>query len=351
MEGFMNEDWMQDGRKIPDDVMYFIRRMAVNAIRILGQNPEKIAEAYNFDRSCIYRWLKQYDVGGFEALESKAPPGATPIITSKVEEWLKQTILKCTPVTFGYDTNLWTCRTIVELLKQKFGLTIGEGSVRIHLKEMGLTCQKPEYRDVKRDEREIAYFLNVKFPLIQEVAKKKNADIAFEDEAGVGIMTRHGRTWGLRGETPIVKVSMQRGGYNVLSAVSANGAMSYSITDGSVNGEKYIEFLDQLISTRTRLLMLLVDHASFHKSKLVRNYVRSHRSQLRIFFLPKRAPELNPDEQVWNEIKSTTGSQPVKGKADLKERLNSAFESLQENVKRVISFFYMPDTRYASGVA
>jgi hypothetical protein len=41
----MNIDWLVDGRKIPDDVMYFIRRMAVNAIRVLGQSPEKIAEA------------------------------------------------------------------------------------------------------------------------------------------------------------------------------------------------------------------------------------------------------------------------------------------------------------------
>ncbi|MDO9048745.1 MAG: hypothetical protein Q7U66_13570 [Methylobacter sp.] len=40
----MNIDWLADGRKIPDDVMYFIRRMAVNAIRVLGQSPEKIAK-------------------------------------------------------------------------------------------------------------------------------------------------------------------------------------------------------------------------------------------------------------------------------------------------------------------
>ena len=35
-----------------------------------------------------------------------------------------------------------------------------------------------------------------------------------------------------------------------------------------------------------------------------RDYVRAHRSQLRVFFLPKRAPEYNPDEQVWNEVKN-----------------------------------------------
>jgi len=74
---------------------------------------------------------------------------------------------------------------------------------------------------VQRDEQEIEHFLNDKFPRIQRLADKIGADIGFEDEAGVGVMTRHGRTWGLSGQTPIVKVSMQRGGYNVLSVVTS----------------------------------------------------------------------------------------------------------------------------------
>ena len=70
----MNVDWLADGRKIPDDVMYYIRAMAVNAIRVLGQSSEAIAKAFNFNRPCIYRWLRQYDEGGFEALKSGIAP-------------------------------------------------------------------------------------------------------------------------------------------------------------------------------------------------------------------------------------------------------------------------------------
>jgi transposase len=45
-------------------------------------------------------------------------------------------------------------------------------------------------------------------------------------------------------------------------------------------------------------LILLVDRATFHRFEAVRHWVRQHRSQLRIFFLPKGAPELNPAEQA-----------------------------------------------------
>jgi transposase len=345
----MNLDWLTDARKIPDDVMYYIRIMAVHAVRFLKISPELIADAYNVHRSCIYRWLSQYDNGGYEALESQMPPGAQAIITHEIDEWVKDTVLTKTPVDFKYDTNLWTCRILAEVLKQEFDVTVSDSTVAIHLKALGLTCQKPEYQDIKRDEHEIEFFLEQKFPMIQRLAKKMEADIGFEDEAGVGAMTRYGRTWGLSGKTPIVKVSMQRGGYNVLSIVTAQGEMNYSIKEGSINGERYIEFLKEIISNRDRPLILLMDHASFHGSKLVRDFVRAQRSKLRVFFLPKRAPEFNPDEQVWNEIKNNKiGKQPVKNKIDLKERLNSALDSLRKNTKRVISFFHLTDTEYAS---
>ena len=344
----MNFDWLDDGRKIPDDVMHYIRVMAVNAIRVLGQSPEVIAKAYNFNRACIYRWLRQYDEGGFAALESEMPPGAQPLVTGEMDEWLKQTVLNKSPVDFDYDTNLWTCGILAELLKRGFGVTVSDSTVRLHLKSLGLTPQKPEYQDAERDEREIEYFLNVKFPAIQRVATKLGADIGFQDESGVGIMTRYGKTWGVRGETPVVKASMKRGGYNVMSVITAEGEMRYSVKEGNINGEAFIEFLKHLIRDRKRPLILLVDHATFHSSKPVRDFVRAHRTQLRIFFLPKRAPELNPDEQVWNEIKTNRiGKQPVKDKKDLKERLYSVLGSLQKKTKRILSFFQLPDTRYA----
>ena len=194
----MDIDWINDGRKIPDEVMFYIRRMAVNAVRILGKSPELVADIYNFQRTCIYRWLKQYDEGGFEALESKMPPGAKKVIDEKVEEWLKETILNSTPVEFGYDTTLWTCAILTDLLLKKFNIDVRESTVRLHLKAMNFSCQKPEYQDIKRDDKDVEYFFNKKVPLIQQLAKTIDADIAFEDEAGVGVMTRRGKTWGLK---------------------------------------------------------------------------------------------------------------------------------------------------------
>jgi hypothetical protein len=111
------------------------------------------------------------------------------------------------------------------------------------------------------------------------------------------------------GQTPVIKVSMQRGGYNVLSTITAQGDMTYSIKEDTVNGKRYIEFLEELISNRDALPITLHFMALKKSERLC-----AHRGKLRIFFLPKRAP-INPDEQVWND---RIGKQPIKNKAGVK---------------------------------
>ena len=94
----MNLDWINDGRKIPDNVMLHIRVIAVHAVRVLGQSPEDVIKVFNFNRHCIYDWLRLFDEGGYDALESAMPPGAEPLVTHNIDEWLKRTVLHKTPV-------------------------------------------------------------------------------------------------------------------------------------------------------------------------------------------------------------------------------------------------------------
>jgi transposase len=266
-----------------------------------------------------------------------------------LDRWLQDTILNSTPVDHGYDTELWTLQILVELLRQRFGVWVSDSTVALHLHRLDLSCQRPCYRAAEQDPEAVAHFLLYKFPKIQRLAEKIGADIGFEDEAGIGIMTRAGRTWGAVGHPPVVLATDRRGGYNVLSLVTAEGRLRYSVAEHTIDSDRYIAFLQQVLHGRTRPLILLADNASFHRSAAVRQFVRAHRTQLRMFFFPPHAPELNPDEQVWNEIKHRqVGKQPIKSKPDLKKRLFSALKSLQQKADKIRSFFQLPDTDYAA---
>jgi len=147
----------------------------------------------------------------------------------------------------------------------------------------------------------------------------------------------------------LVRVTDRRGGYNLLSIVTARGEFQSTVVEKSVDDPQFIAFLERLIRDRPRPLILVVDRASFHRSAVVRQFVCAHRTRIRLFFFPAHTPELNPDEQVWNEIKHRRiGRQPIKNKLDLKRRLDAAFRALQAFPKRVRSFFQLPNTQYAA---
>jgi len=281
-------------------------------------------------------------------LQTEKKTGSEPLITTEMDKWLRIVVLNSTPVDHGYDTLLWTRDILSELLWNKYGIEVAGRTVSEHLIQNGLSYQKPVYRAKEQDPDEVEYFINEKFPRIKRLAARINADIAFEDEAGVGMSTHSGCTWGEVGHTPKVLATNKRGGYNVLSTVTAQGVMNYSISEGSIDSFRYIKFLKQLINGRDKPIIIIADRASFHKSKEVRKFVRANRKRIRIYFLPKYLPELNPDEHVWRNIKDEKiRKQPIKDKSDLKKRLRSALVSLQRTSDKVISFFHLPETRYA----
>lgn len=343
----MNTDWMSDARKIPDEVMNYIRRIAVYAVIDRHLNPEYIAKVLNISRSCIYEWIRWYREGGDDSLDTRHALGALPIMTSEIDDWLRNTILKKNPEDFGYDTNLWTLKIIAGVLKEKFGIQVYESTIANHLHRMKLSCQVPEYRVRERNPFQIAYYLNRKWHKIQILADKMEADIAFEDEAGIAVMTRSGRSWGAVNTPPIVPATDRRGGYNVLSAITTTGQIYYKIKDENINSDYYIEFLEIILREQKKPIILVVDRASFHCSKKVRAFLREHRCQIRMLFLPTHAPELNPAEQIWNEIKyRKLGRQPIFDKIDLRDRICSSFRELKKNTARIISFFHLKNTKY-----
>lgn len=345
----MKAEWMLDARKIPDEVMNYLRRIAVRAVEEKHYSPELVADFLGISRSSIYNWLCEYREKGEEALATRKAPGAPWVITPDIDRWLKETILHSTPEAHGYNTVLWTLEIIVDLLKKQFDLWVSESTVALHLHQLQLSCQQPCSQAKPQDRRRVEDFLNRKFPMIQMVAEKIGADIAFEDETGIGLLTRSGRTWGEVNSPPTVTVNQQRGGYNVLSAILAKGELIFDIEEQTIDGKRYIEFLQKVLRGRVQPLIVIADNASFHRSKEVRDFVRAHRHQIRMFFFPPYSPKLNPDEQVWNEVKHRQlEKQPIKNKPDLNRRIDSALRFLQEKAEKIRSFFKLPDTKYAA---
>jgi len=77
----------------------------------------------------------------------------------------------------------------------------------------------------------------------------------------------------------------------------------FRLYDGSLNGERALEFLRALKRHLRRPLLILWDGARPHRSRMVRDYVDSTDGQIVIARLPAYAPELNPVEYLWAWLK------------------------------------------------
>ncbi len=79
----------------------------------------------------------------------------------------------------------------------------------------------------------------------------------------------------------------------------------FQIKDGTYNTESLIEFLEEFHQFfASEKITLIWDGLPSHKSKAMKLWITDQRDWLIVEQLPAYAPELNPVELVWGNVKS-----------------------------------------------
>ena len=168
------------------------------------------------------------------------------------------------------------------------------------------------------------------------------------DEAGFQSDPPLGRTYGLKGHTPIVVTSGQRQSINVISAVNARGEFWAATYDGKLNAESFILFLQNFMKGRKGKVFLIIDGHPSHTAKAVGRYLESLGGRLELHRLPTYAPDLNPDEFVWSHMKTNgVSKKPLKQNEALRDRVEEDLLRIKGDPGLVRSFFRAPSVAYA----
>ncbi len=336
-----------DARKLSHSTLEEIRIRAVKQVEA-GESPEAVIAALGMNPRSIYRWIAQYREGGEAALKARPLNGAPTKLKGPQLMWIRKTVVGKNPMQLGFEFALWTREMVRELIIRKYGVKLHIVSVGRLLKKIGLSAQKPLHRAFQQSPKLVQSWLDSEFPKIKALAKREGADIFFGDEAGVRSDYHAGTTWGEKGETPVVIGTGARFTLNMISAISSKGHLRFMTVQGGVGAKVFVSFLKRFILGATKPLFLILDGHPSHRSKLVREFVESTKGKLRIFFLPAYSPQLNPDELVWNNVKSRVGRSSLAGPIDLKKKVNSQMRWLQKNPQVVRNFFQEPHVRYAA---
>jgi len=142
-------------------------------------------------------------------------------------------------------------------------------------------------------------------------ARRHHAWLVFEDESGVSQQPVVRRTWAPRGETPVL---IHTGGH--WKRLSIAGALAFrwdgrrtrfffQTRAGTYTDLALITFLRALKRHFPRQRIVLIwDGLGGHKSRGMARYLAGQRAWLTVEPLPAYAPELNPIEQVWGNVKT-----------------------------------------------
>jgi transposase len=340
----------RDGRRLDHKTLEEIRRMAVQRVWE-GEKPSAVIASYGFSRQIIYKWLRDAKGKGhgLRVLRSRKGTGRPRTLTPKQEQQLFRWINGKDPRQYGFDFGLWTRLVVRKLIADKFAANLGVTAVGKLLAKLGLTPQKPLKRAYERDPAAIEAWKHDTYPDIAKRAKKRGAEICFWDESGFRADAVQGQTWGVKGETPIVAVPGQRQSVSAASAINAKGGFWFATYKGGMSAELFIGMLEAMMRHRKKSLFLILDSLPAHKAKIVQNYLASTNGKLELHFLPGYAPELNPDEMVWNHMKRTgTARSPLAKGESLHDRIDVELLLIQQNRALVRSFFKAESVSYIS---
>ena len=338
----------QDARKLSHDKLTELRRRAVTAIQN-GESPKDVARVMGVNRITVYGWLSLYRNGGWDNLDAKKRGGRKPKLDAKALRWIYQIVTLGNPNQLKMPFVLWSAKLLAAAIEKKFGIKLSKASVCRLLHQLGLSPQRPLWRAYQRDPQVVDRWLKEEYPAIRAAARKAKGEVWFGDEAGVRSDAHSGTTWAPKGQTPIVSTTGARFGLNVISAVNRRGALRFMCVEGKVNADVFIEFLGRLVESAGHPVYLVVDGHPTHKAAKTRKFVESTKGRLKLFLLPGYSPDLNPDELVWNNLKSQgTGKRAITGPDQLKKLVIGHLRSMQKNADLVRSFYRTPSTEYAA---
>ena len=180
-------------------------------------------------------------------------------------------------------------------------------------------------------------------------AKQQKADIYWEDETSIETGDIRGKGYAPKGNTPIVKNTEIKIKISMISAITNQGKVFWKLHNGTINANKFLEFIKRLVYCKKKKIFLILDNARVHRSKILAAWLKENKNKIELFFIPPCSPELNPDEHVNSDVKYGVGSQkPKKTEKDLSSAVEEHMNMLKNNPSRIKKYFEDKNISYAA---
>lgn len=340
-----------DFRSLPEVTRDEIRKRAIKLLKI-GKSQREVSRLLDVHHNTVCIWRKKYEQGGISkvmALKRGVTSEQKKLLSTEQEKVIQHMISDKMPDQLKLPYALWTRKAVKELIERQYGVKLAVRTMGDYLSRWGFTPQKPIKRAYEQSPAQVKQWLDHTYPAIKEKADAEKAEIHWCDETGVRNDCQHGRSYALKGKTPVKRSMAKRFSTNMVSTVTNQGKVRFMTYQGTMNSQMFIKFLKRLISDSPKKVYLILDNLKVHHSSPVKQWVEEHKEELELHYLPSYSPERNPDEYLNCDLKQALSSKPSpRDVGQLKKHVRSHMKLLQRSPDRIMKYFKHENIKYAA---
>ena len=280
------------------------RRLRAWELKQQDWSQHDIAVALGVSKGAVSQWILLAQIGGTEALRSHTSPGHPAKLTPSQKRQIPDFLWHGAEA-YGFGGEVWTCIRVAEVIKWEFGICYHKDHVSRLLKELGWTPQIPITRAVQRDEVAITRWRAEVWPELRRKASLERRALVCVDESGFYLLPGVVKTYGPKGQTPVVDKRLGRDHLSVMAGVTQAGKLYTLVRQKSLKSSESVEFLKHLLVQTRQKLLVIWDGSPIHRWGAVQEYLAAGGAKrVHLELMPGYAPDLSPlDQGCWQHLK------------------------------------------------
>jgi len=264
-----------------------------------GERPAAIAVALGCDLSTVYRTRQAFLRVGEASLRPQKSPGRPRRVTPQQERELDQALGR-EPRAVGKNFSNWTAPN----LKVHLHWSVHPVTVWRYMRRLKWRWHRPVPRVASPDRR---YHAKARYlRRLRAQARRGEIHLYYADEMDVALLPTISGRWMRQGQQTQVNTPGQNAKQYVFGAVNyVTGALVW-LAWPNKNNVGFRHLLQQVVTHHAQTpvkIVIVLDNFRIHKAQAVQKWLRAHRAQLRLYFLPTYSPRLNPIERVWRHFR------------------------------------------------
>ena len=146
-----------------------LERRRLRAIEMLqqGLGPSEVARTLGVDRRSVRRWRAAMDEEGPQGVAAHPASGRPPLLSTAQKKKLER-VLRRGAQAAGYETDLWTCPRIAQVIEDRLGVQYHVDHVCRLLHKLGWSPQRPQRKAIERDEAGIRQWVKQQWTSIKK---------------------------------------------------------------------------------------------------------------------------------------------------------------------------------------